>query len=238
MTRKDSVRAAADSAKESARHAADAVAPYAEEAKDRATHLAQEARSRLAPKVSHAAHAAADQARVQYGAHVAPRVVQARGHVPPKLDHAAHEAAARTRRAARQAADFSKPRIEHAVAVSGPVREEAKGRGAAALAALRGQVSPQEIKELARRQERRARTGRTVKRLAVLGLLGAAAVAVWKWWDKQANPDWLVEPPAATEIPADRTPLTSVDGSGQASLDPEVQAKQAEAEAESRDEQG
>ncbi|ARX84926.1 MULTISPECIES: DUF5324 family protein [Streptomyces] len=240
MTRKDSVRAAADSAKDSVRHAADAVAPYADkaaEAKDKAAHLAQEARTRLAPKVSHAAHTAADQARVQFDAHVAPRVEQARSHVPPRVDHAAHEAAARTRRAARQAADFSRPRVEHAVAVAGPVREEAAARGAAALAALRGQVTPEQIGQLARRNERRARAGRLAKRLAVLGVLAAGAVAVWKWWDKQANPDWLVEPPAATEVP-DRAPLTSVDGSAQASLDPEVQAKQAEAEAEGREERG
>lgn len=240
MTRKESVRAAADSAKESVRHAADAVAPYADkaaEAKDKAAHLAQEARARLAPKVSHAAHTAADQARVQFDAHVAPRVEQARSHVPPRVDHAAHEAAVRTRRAARQAADFSKPRVEHAVAAAGPVREEAASRGAAALAALRGQVSPEQIEHLARRNERRARAGRLAKRLAVLGVLAAGAVAVWKWWDKQANPDWLVEPPAATEVP-DRAPLTSVDGSAQASLDPEVQAKQAEAEAEGREDRG
>ncbi|MFD9071579.1 DUF5324 family protein [Streptomyces lasiicapitis] len=242
MTRKESVRAAADSAKESVRHAADVVAPYADraaEAKDKATHLAHEARVRLAPKVSHAAHTAADQARTQFDTHLAPRVEQARSHVPPKVDHAAHEAAVRTRRAARQAADFSKPRIEHAVAVAGPAREEATARGAAALAALRGQVTPREIERLARRNERRARAGRLAKRLAVLGVLAAGAVAVWKWWDKQANPDWLVEPPAATEVP-DRAPLSSVDGSAQSSLDPEVQAKQAdaEAEAEGRQERG
>ncbi|MFI1681635.1 DUF5324 family protein [Streptomyces sp. NPDC020607] len=234
MTRIDSVRAATGSAKDSVRHAADAVAPYADTAKDRATHYAHEARVRIAPKVSSAAQQAAEQARVQYGAHVAPRVEQARTHVPPKVDHAAHEAAARTRKAARQAADYSRPRIEQAVAAAQPVREEATSRGTAALAALRGQVSAEEIQRLVRKHERRAKRGRLVKRLAVLGLLAGGAVAAWKWWDKQANPDWLVEPPAATEVP-DSTPLTSVDGSGQAALDPEVQAKQAEAEAEATD---
>ncbi|MEU7584206.1 DUF5324 family protein [Streptomyces sp. NPDC041068] len=235
MTRIDSVRAATGSAKDSVRHAAEAVAPYAGTAKDQAAHYAHEVRTRLAPKVSQAAHQAAEQARSQYGTHVAPRVEQARTHVPPKVDQAAHEAAARTRKAARQAADYSKPRIEHAVAAAQPVREEAASRGTAALAALRGQVSPQEIQRLARKHKRRARAGRLAKRLAVIGILAGGAIAAWKWWDKQANPDWLVEPPAATEVP-DRTPLTSVDGSGQASLDPEVQAKQAEAEAADRDE--
>ncbi|MEU6840946.1 DUF5324 family protein [Streptomyces sp. NPDC046716] len=225
MTRIDSVRAATGSAKDSVLHAAEVVAPYAGTAKDKAAQYAHDARVVLAPKVSQAAQ----QARVQYDAHLAPRLEQARTHVPPKVDHAAHEAAARTRTAARQAADYSKPRLEHAVAAAGPVRDEAAARSAAAIAALRGQVSPEQIRKLARKQERRARAGRLAKGLAVLGILAGGAVIAWKWWDKQANPDWLVEPPAATEVP-DAAPLASVDSSGQDILDPEVQAKQAEAE--------
>ncbi|MCX4235530.1 DUF5324 family protein [Streptomyces ortus] len=234
MTRKDSVRAAAESAKDSVRHAAEVVAPYADTTKDRATHYAHEARVKLAPKVSSTAVTAAEQARTQYAAHLAPRIEQARTHVPPKVDHAAHEAAVRTRKAARQAADYSRPRIEQARAAAGPVREEAASRSAAALAALRGQVSAKEVEKLVRKHERRARNGRLAKRLAVLGLLAGGAFAAWKWWDKQANPDWLVEPPAATEVP-ETGRLTSVDGSGQEDLDPEVQAKQAEAEAKAAD---
>jgi hypothetical protein len=231
VTRIDSVRAATGSAKDSVLHAAEVVAPYADTAKDRAAHYAHEARVRLAPKVSQAA----DQARVQYDAHVAPRVEQALTHVPPKVDHAAHEAAVRTRKAARQAADYSRPKLEQAVAAAGPVRDEAAARGTAALLALRGQVSPKEIEKLVRKHERRARAGRLAKALAVAGLLAGGAFAAWKWWDKQANPDWLVEPPAATEVP-ESTRLTSVDGSGQSVLDPEVQAKEAEEEAAHRDE--
>lgn len=141
MTRIDSVRAATGSAKDSVLHAAEVVAPYADTAKDRASHYANEARVRLAPKMT----LAAEQARVQYDARLAPRLEQARAHVPPKVDHAAHAAhtaAVRTRQAALQAADYTKPRIEQAVAAAQPVREEAAARGAAALAALRGQVSP------------------------------------------------------------------------------------------------
>ncbi|MET7679338.1 DUF5324 family protein [Streptomyces sp. NPDC005423] len=238
MTRIDSVRAATGSAKESVLHAAEVVAPYADTAKDRAAHYANEARVRLAPKVSQAA----GQALVQYGAYVAPRVEQARTHVPPKVDQAAHEVAVRTRQAARQAADYSKPRIEQAVAAAGPVKDEAAARGVAALAALRGQVSPAEIRKLVRKHNRRARAGRLAKGLAVAGLLAGGAYAAWKWWDKQANPDWLVEPPAATEVPEPGR-LESVDGSDQAvldaqapGLDPEVAAKQAEEEAAERDE--
>ncbi|MGW1539498.1 DUF5324 family protein [Streptomyces sp. NPDC002309] len=237
MTRIDSVRAATGSAKDSVLHAAEVVAPYADTAKDRASYYAHEARVRLAPKVSQAA----GQARLQYASHLAPHLEQARyqvrTHVPPKVDHAAHEAAARAREAARQAADYSLPRIEQAVAAAGPVKDEAAARGTAALAALRGQVSPKEIQKLVRKHERRARTGRAVKVLAVIGVLAGGAFAAWKWWDKQANPDWLVEPPAATEVPESGR-LTSVDGSGQSILDPEVQAKQAENEAAHRDDRG
>ncbi|MGR8009484.1 DUF5324 family protein [Streptomyces hypolithicus] len=226
MTRIDSVRAASESAKGSVLHAAEVVAPYAGTAKEQATHYATEARVRLAPKVQQAAH----QARVQYGTHLAPRVEQARTHVPPKVDAAAQRAAVRTRQAARQATDYTMPRVEHAVAVAQPVSKEAAARSAAALAALRGQISQKDIQKLVRKRERRAKGGRVFKGIAVFGLLAGGAFAAWKWWDKQANPDWLVEPPAATEV-SDRAPLTSVDGSGQV-LDPEVQAKQAEAEAD------
>jgi hypothetical protein len=230
VTRIDSVRSATGSAKDSVLHAAEVVAPYADTAKDRASYYAHEARVRLAPKVS----LAADQARVQYGAHVVPRLEQARTHVPPKVDQAAQEAAVRTRKAAQQAAEYSRPRIEQAVAAAGPVKDEAAARGAAAFAALRGQVSPKEIQKLVRKHERRARAGRLAKGLAVLGILAGGAFAAWKWWDKQANPDWLVEPPAATEVP-ESGHLTSVDGSPEALLDPEVEAKQAEDEAADSD---
>ncbi|MEU2063647.1 DUF5324 family protein [Streptomyces sp. NPDC013455] len=232
MTRIDSVRAATGSAKDSVLHAAEVVAPYADTAKERAAYYAQEARVRLAPVVSQAA----EQARVQYDARLAPRLEQARAHVPPKVDLAAQEAAVRTRKAARQAAEYSRPRIEHAVAAAAPVREEAAARGAAALAALRGQVSAQQIQKLARRNERRCRAGRAVKALGLLTVVAGGAFAAWKWWDKQANPDWLVEPPAATEVP-DAPRITAVDGTGASGLDPEVQAKQAEEDAADRDDQ-
>ncbi|MFJ3306022.1 DUF5324 family protein [Streptomyces sp. NPDC086549] len=226
MTRIESVRAATGSAKDSVLHAAEVVAPYADTAKERASYYAQEARVRLAPVMTQAA----EQARVQYDVHLAPRLEQALeqalAHVPPKVDQAAHEAAVLTRKAARQAADYSRPRIEQAVAAAGPMRDEAASRGAAALAALRGQVSPEEIQKLARQHARREKCGRAAKVLAVLSALAAGAFIAWKWWDKQANPDWLVEPPDATEVPESGR-LTSVDGS----LDREAQAKEAEEQA-------
>ncbi|MGW1408072.1 DUF5324 family protein [Streptomyces sp. NPDC002403] len=227
MTRIDSVRAATDSAKDSVQHAAEVVAPYADTAKDQAAHLAHEARTRLAPKVSKAAQ----QARVQYDAHLAPRIELALTHVPPKVDEAGRRAALHTRRAARTAADFTVPRVEHAMAVAQPVAEEATARSAAALAALRSTVTAAEIRQLARKHERRAKAGRLFKGLVVAGLVAGGAYAAWRWWDKQANPDWLVEPPAATEV-SDRAPLTSVDGSGPTPLDPEFRAEQDESEAD------
>ncbi|MFJ2110416.1 MULTISPECIES: DUF5324 family protein [unclassified Streptomyces] len=232
MTRMDSVRAATGSARESVQHAAEAVAPYAGTAKEQAVLAkeqaavyAREARVRLAPTVSKAAQAA----RIQYGAHVAPRV-------PPKIDDAARLAADRTRKAARQAAEYTVPRVEQAVATAQPVAEEAAARSAAALAALRGQVTVREIQKLVRRHERRARAGRAVRGVVLVGALTGGAFAAWKWWDKQANPDWLVEPPAATEVP-ERAPLASVDGSHLVTpVDPEVHPK-TEAERK-RDENG
>ncbi|MEU8520687.1 DUF5324 family protein [Streptomyces sp. NBC_01216] len=236
MTRMDSVRAATDSARESVQHAADVVAPYAVTArdhavqyagtaKDHATLYAHEARVRLGPKVSKAARQARAQAFAQYDCHVAP-------HVPPQVEEAALRAALETRKAARQAADFTVPRVEHAVAATGPVLDEAGARSVAAWAALRGQVTPKEIRKIVRKHERRATAGRVAKRFAVVGLLAGCAFAAWKWWDRQANPDWLVEPPAPTEVD-EKAPLSSVDGSG--SPEDEVAAKQAEADTSDED---
>ncbi|APE22704.1 MULTISPECIES: DUF5324 family protein [Streptomyces] len=222
MTRMDSVRAATGSAKESVLHAAEVVAPYAGTAKEQASHYAHEARVLLAPKVSKATQQARAQARAQYDSYVAP-------HVPPRVDAAAQRAAVKTRKACRQAADYTVPRVEHAVAATGPVLEEAGSRSTAAWAALRGQVTPGEIQKIVKKHERRARAGRLAKGLAVLGILAGGAFAAWKWWDKQANPDWLVEPPAPTEVD-EGTGLTPYDDS-EGSLDPEVEAKETEAEA-------
>ncbi|MEU8540175.1 DUF5324 family protein [Streptomyces sp. NPDC048717] len=193
MNRMDSVRAAKDSAKESVLHAADAVAPYADQAVHYGRCTARGAREKLAPTVSWAASQARTQARQQYAALVAP-------HVPPQVDEAAQRALAMTRKAARQATDYTVPRVEHAVAATGPVLEEAGSRSAAALAALRGQVTPKDIERIVRKNERRACTGRFAKRVLILSLLAGGVYAAWRWWDAQANPDWLVEPPAPTDV--------------------------------------
>ena len=227
VTRIDSVRAATGSARDSVLHAAEVVAPYAQTARRRAGHYAREARVRLAPRMS----VAVDRARARYDAQVAPRVgqvcAQARAHVPPKMD----ETAVRAGRMARQAAAVSWPRIEQAVAAAGPVSREATDRSAAALAALRGQVSAEEVRCLVRRRERRARASRVALGALAVGVLVGGAYAVWRWWDRQANPEWLIEPPAATEVPDDsaRSAPQSAGNGGVTSLDPEVRAKQKDA---------
>lgn len=211
MTRKDSVRLAAESARDTVKHASEVVAPYAGSAKDAAVHYAHEANALLAPKVTHAAHGAARQARTTYACHVHPRLKEARAHVPPNVDRAATKAVKQTRRAARQAADYTQPRIESAIAAATPLAEETVSRSAAALAALRGQVSAEEVRKLVRRHERRARRNRLFKGVAVVGVLAGGAFAAWKWWDQQSNPDWLVEPPAATELPREGAPASFED---------------------------
>jgi hypothetical protein len=217
VTRKNCARARSGSAKDSVLHAGQALAPYADTARVRAAQYANEARVRLAPVVTQAA----GQARAQYGAHVAPRLAQATAYVPAKVDSAAREAALKTRLAAQQAVDYSKPVIEQAKANAGPVRDEAAARSAAALAALRGQVSPKDIQRLVKKRRRRSAVGGFAKKTVLLSLLGAAAYAAWQWWDKQANPDWLVEPPEATEVPDDASSLTPEDSAPPVAPTPE-----------------
>ncbi|WP_069813566.1 DUF5324 family protein [Streptomyces sp. TP-A0874] len=225
MTRLDSVRAATDTARESVLHAAEVVAPYAGTAKDQAAHYAREAGVWLAPRMARAARQARGTARAQYVSYLRPRVRTARGALPPQVDMAAQQAVYRTRAAARQAADYTVPRVEQAIAASEPVREEAMARSAAAVAALRGKVTPKEIRGVTRRRACRATTGRMVKGMLILGAVAGGAALAWKWWERQSNPDWLVEPPAATEL-GERTPLTSVDGAERGVGEAEARAQQ------------
>jgi hypothetical protein len=252
VTRIDSVRNAADITKDSVRHAAEVAAPYASTAKEEAARYAQQAGT--------LAQQAGVLAKQNYDAKLAPQVRQAREQawaaMPPKATVAVETAARRTREGARTAAGYTAPKVGAAVAatmaVAVPVTSEARVRGGAALQALRGQVTASEIDRLVSRRIRRERTGRVLRGMVIAGLVGGAAVAAWRWWSKQANPDWLVEPTEPTEAPetTDRITGTStltvvepLDGSGSspngsgshvdlvdgsAGLDPEVEAKRAD----------
>ncbi|MBW1596446.1 DUF5324 family protein [Streptomyces sp. JJ38] len=192
MTRKDSMRAATGTAKESVRHAAEVVGP----------------------KVTLAARQAQHTAREQYESVVAPRIAHARTTLPPAMDHAAQRAMQRSREAAQEAREYAReyareaavqaqPRIEAARAAAVPAREEAAARSAVAVAALRGEISARDVERLRKKRARRSACGRGTRKLLMLGLVAGAAYAAWRWWDQQSNPDWLVEPPAPTDVSED-----------------------------------
>ena len=232
-----------DAAREAAGKTREQLVPYATSARDAAVHYTDEAWQRLAPHIETIEHS------------VIPRVVplweQARANVPPAALEAANKAAERTveaakaaglsaRAAAVQARQVAVPAVgsalEEAVQATTAAATTARDRGAAALPVLRGQISLAEIEALTAQH---AHKGRWTRRFVAVGVIGAVAgggVAAWKWWQKQSNPDWLVEPPAEP-LPPRSTPLTSpsagASGSsatGALGLDPEVAAKEAEAE--------
>ncbi len=230
MTRIDAAREAAGKTREQ-------LTPYAVSARDAAAHYTDEAWQRLAPHIESAleqARAAAQSAQQsaqstvdsRVAPHVAPLWEQARGSVPPSVEDAVALAALRTRRAARRARNTAVPAVtqafDEAAQATAQAAHAARQRGAAALPVLRGQVSLAEVEALAAKHARNRRS-RWTRRLLVLGTLGALAgggFAAWKWWEKQSNPDWLVEP-APVSPPPRSTPAAMP-------LDPEVQAKQAE----------
>jgi hypothetical protein len=252
VTRNDSVRRAADVTKDSVRHAAEVAAPYVSTARENAVLYGRQA--------GVYGRQAGVLARQQYDARLAAKVndarAQARAALPPKAAEVVGQAARRTREGAKVAADYTAPRAAAAIAttraVAGPAKDEVVVRGAAALQALRGQVTAAEIEKAVRRRLRRERAGRALRGMVVMTLAGGAVFAAVKWWTKQSNPDWLVEPSEPTEV-SDRigpgTTLTvvdtledsgsvngsgpkvdRVDGSPEAEVDPEVEAKQAEAD--------
>lgn len=228
MTRIDSVRNAADMTKDSVRHAAEVAAPYASTVRDEAARYAQQA--------GMYAQQAGAFAKQTYDAKLAAQVRQAREQawaaVPPKTAVAVETAARRTRKTARTAAGYTVPKVGYAVAatraVAVPMTTEAVVRGAAALHALRGQVTAGEIDRLVRMRVRRERSARAFRGVLLAGVAGGAAFAAWRWWSKQANPDWLVEPTEATEpaegdestdrVSSTLTVVDPVDGSSPASV--------------------
>ncbi|MHA6761565.1 DUF5324 family protein [Streptacidiphilus sp. PAMC 29251] len=238
MTRIDAAREAAGKTREQ-------LAPYAASARDAAAHYTDEAWQRLAPHIESAveqarvaAQNAQNAAQSTVDSRVTPHVVplwdQARATVPPSVEDAVSKAAVRTRKAARKARNTAVPVVSHAfdeaAQATSQAAQIARARGAATLPVLRGQVSRAEIEALAAKHTR-SRGSRWTRRVVVVGVLGAAAGggwAAWRWWQQQSNPDWLVEPPAAT-LPPRPAPAASTAPADEAVvlLDPEVLAKQA-----------
>jgi hypothetical protein len=254
VTRIESVRHAADVTKDSVRHAAEVAAPYASTAKENAVVYGRQAGAygRQAGTVAKQQYDAVLAPRVGQARD------QAWAAVPPKAANAVETAARRTVEGAKAATDYTVPKVNTAVtatrSVAGPAKDEVVLRGGAALQALRGQVSATDIDRLVRRRTARHKAGRTVRDVVVVAVCCGAALAAWKWWSKQSSPEWLVEPSEPTEV-GDRAsangsatltvvdPLEGgsvngssgridhVDGSAAASgLDPEVEAKQVDAD--------
>lgn len=263
MTRIDAAREAAGKTREQ-------LTPYAMSARDAAAHYTDEAWQRLAPhfeiaveQARHAAQAAQNQVDHRVAPHVVPLWESAKATVPPGVEDAVSKAAVRTRSAARaagvsaraaavQAREVAVPAVSHALdeaaQATAAAAQAARERGAAALPVLRGQISLAEIEELTAQHAARSRRSRWGKRIVLLGALGVVAgggLAAWKWWQKQSNPDWLVEP-AGEPLPPRSTPATASaaptaapttvkpkpgpkpGAQADAELDPEVAAKQAE----------
>jgi len=203
-----------DAAREAAGKTREQLVPYAASARDAAAHYTDEAWQRLAPHIESA---------------VMPRVVplweQARASVPPSAAQAATRAAEQAREAARSASLSARAAAAHARQSTVPAVNQAldeavqatagaaatvRERGAAVLPVLRGQISAAEIEALTAHHAREAHRGRWARRVVTVGVLGAVAgggVAAWKWWQRQSNPDWLVEPPV-TPLPLRTTPAT------------------------------
>ncbi|GAA1260533.1 DUF5324 family protein [Kitasatospora nipponensis] len=213
-----------DTARETAGRTVDTLAPYATGAKETAAHYADEARQRLGPALdalSPRLEAAAGQARagtlhaaqsarVGYARHLAPRVGHAFAALPPgaqestlKAVHRAQEAALAAKHSADRAACHARtstlPRISGALddarAAAGPVVQEAQLRGAAALTALQGNVTAEEIGRLAERNAKKHQHHGLATGLAIAGTVAiGSGVLIWHWWRKQSEPEWLVEP--------------------------------------------
>jgi hypothetical protein len=230
-----------DAAREAASRTREQLTPYAVSAKDTAAQYADEARQKLAPVIGSAVEHARLAAQGTVQGQVVPLWVQARAqaraNIPPAVVEAGGsvgKAAGRARAAARQARTVA---LEQVLPVAQTAVQEVHDRSAAALPVVRGEVSLAEIEALTAAHARAtARRGRWLRRgftLLALGAVAGGGLAAWRWYQKQSNPDWLVEPPT-TPIPLRETgpqpggSSASSTVNGAAPVDPEVAAKEAE----------
>jgi hypothetical protein len=233
-----------DTAREAASRTREQLAPYAQSAKDAAAQYGGEAWHKVAPALGSAVDQARQAAQSRVQSQVMPLWEKGRGNVPPGVDEAvakaarqaaqqAKIAARQAREAAEQARSIAQERVLPAAELAA---QEVHDRSLAALPALRGQISLAEVEALVAAHERASRRGRWARRgvtLLALGALATGGLAAWRWYRKQSNPDWLVEPPT-TSIPLRETTSgsggSSVGGTvnGSMPLDPEVVEKEAE----------
>ncbi len=141
---------------------------------------------------------------------VGPRVVLIREAVAPKVAVAVEGA----KTAARGARQEVVPKVTAGVAsaVAGtkaatePLRTEAALRGQTALAALRGELTAEDVAALRRklhRRERRAQRIRRTRRALAVGAGLSAATAAVVWWRRTTTPSWLTDDTGdATSVPA------------------------------------
>lgn len=220
-----------DTARENAGKTLDTLAPYAANAKDTATHYADEARQRLGPaldalgprieaatgQAKAGSLQAAQSARIGYVKHVAPRVESAFASLPPKAQestlravHRAQEAALAAKHSADRAGAHARtntlPRIggalDDARAAAVPLVQEVQLRSTAAITALHGNVSAEEISRLAAKNAKKAHRNHLATGLAIAGTIAVGTgLLMWQWWRRQSEPQWLIEPPAVQGPP-------------------------------------
>jgi Family of unknown function (DUF5324) len=163
------VTSRAETARKQAENLTEKLAPYAATARESATHAAEEAREWAGPKLEHAREWST------------PRIE----HVRERVDHDLVPKVAGA--------------VATALAAAEPVREEAKTRGAAALAALKGELEP----------PRPRRRRHPLRKLLLFTALGAALAAAWKAWQSKSAGTESTWSGGATSTPADTAPTAT-----------------------------
>ena len=159
--------------------------------RDRSTKVKKD----LAPRAASARGSAA-----HYADKVAPRVEAAREAVGPHFESARDKVRDDVFPKAVAAAAA-------ALAASEPAREEAKSRGTAALAALKGEVRPADLKRVRTRSR-----GRRARKMFLLFGLAGVATGAWTWWQRQHRPGWQADEfsgPGVTPLMEEDAPVAS-----------------------------